>query len=155
MRSIDIKKYLTYFLLMASTGIIVLAGQAIGLKKEFIGAVPGMLLIILLALLAYSIKDIFPKFPLPAYASATIIGMIVSLEALPISKFFAPQIGVVEFMPICTPLLAFAGISVGNKIEQLKAMSWKIVIISLVVFTSIFFACALIAQTVLTLQGRI
>lgn len=155
MRSIDIKKYLTYFLLMASTGVIVLAGQAIGLKKEFIGAVPGMLLIILLALLAYSIKDIFPKFPLPAYASATIIGMIVSLEALPISKFFAPQIGVVEFMPICTPLLAFAGISVGNKIEQLKAMSWKIVIISLVVFTSIFFACAIIAQTVLTLQGRI
>lgn len=155
MRSIDIKKYLTYFLLMASTGVIVLAGQAIGLKKEFVGAVPGMLLIILLALLAYSIKDIFPKFPLPAYASATIIGMIVSLEALPISKFFAPQIGVVEFMPICTPLLAFAGISVGNKIEQLKAMSWKIVIISLVVFTSIFFACALIAQAVLTLQGTI
>lgn len=155
MRSFDIKKYITYFLLMSSAGVMVLAGQAIGLKKEFIGAVPGMLLIILLALFAFSIKDIFPKFPLPAYASATIIGMIVSLEALPISKFFAPQIGSVEFMPICTPLLAFAGISVGNKIEQLKAMSWKIVIISLVVFTSIFFACALIAQTVLTMQGAI
>nr|WP_307776296.1 hypothetical protein [uncultured Cetobacterium sp.] len=155
MRSFDIKKYLTYFMLMSSAGLIVLAGQAIGLQKEFIGAIPGMLLIILLALLAFAIKDIFPKFPLPAYASATIIGMIVSLEALPISKFFAPQIGTVEFMPLCTPLLAFAGISVGDKIEQLKAMSWKIVIISVIVFTTIFFACAIIAQTVLTLQGAI
>lgn len=155
MHSIDIKKYITYFLLMATAGIVILAGQAIGLQKEFIGAVPGMLIIIALALVAYSIKDIFPKFPLPAYASATIIGMIVSLEALPISKFIAPNIGSVEFMPMCTPLLAFAGISVGNKIEELKEMSWKIVIIAVVVFTSIFFACALIAQTVLKMQGTI
>ncbi len=155
MHRIDIKKYITYFLLMSTAGIIILAGQAIGLQKEFIGAVPGMLLIILLALLAFSVKDIFPKFPLPAYALSTIIGMIVSLEALPISKFFAPSIGSVEFMPMCTPLLAFAGISVGAKIEELKEMSWKIVIIAVVVFTTIFFACALIAQTVLKIQGKI
>lgn len=155
MHSFDIKKYITNFFLMAAAGLIILTGQAIGLQKEFIGAVPGMLMIIALALASMSIKDIFPKFPLPAYACATIIGMIVSLEALPISKFFAPQIGRVEFMPMCTPLLAFAGISVGDKIEELKAMSWKIVIIAVVVFTTIFFACALIAQTVLTIQGKI
>lgn len=155
MHRIDIKKYITYFMLMSTAGILVLAGQAIGLQKEFIGAIPGMMMIIALSLLAFSIRDIFPKFPLPAYACATIIGMIVSLEALPISKFFAPQIGRVEFMPMCTPLLAFAGISVGDKIEELKAMSWKIVIISVVVFTTIFFACAIIAQTVLKIQGKI
>lgn len=155
MHKLDIKKYITYFLLMSTAGIIVLAGQAIGLQKEFIGAVPGMLLIILLSLFALSIKDIFPKFPLPAYALATITGMVVSLDALPIAQFFAPRIGSVEFMPMTTPLLAFAGISVGDKIDQLKEMSWKIVIISVVVFTTIFFACALIAQTVLKMQGKI
>ncbi|WP_297432644.1 hypothetical protein [uncultured Cetobacterium sp.] len=155
MRSLDIKKYVLYFILMSMTGVMVLAGQAIGLQKQFIGAIPGMFLIITLALGCFAVKDAFPKFPLPAYALSTIVGMIVSIPALSISKFFAPEIGTVEFMPLCTPLLAFAGISVGDKIEELKAMSWKIVIIALVVFTTIFFACALIAQGVLRLQGAI
>lgn len=155
MRSLDMKKYVLYFILMSMTGVMVLAGQAIGLQKQFIGAIPGMFLIIALALGCFAVKDAFPKFPLPAYALSTVVGMIVSIPALSISKFFAPEIGTVEFMPLCTPLLAFAGISVGDKIEQLKAMSWKIVIIALVVFTTIFFACALIAQGVLRLQGAI
>ena len=155
MRSFDLKKYLIYFLLMSMAGVIVLTGQAIGMKKQFVGAIPGMFLIIALALLCFAIKDMFPKFPLPAYALSTIVGMIVSIQALPFAKIIAPEIGTVEFMPLCTPLLAFAGISVGDKIEQLKAMSWKIVIIAVVVFTTIFFACALIAQTVLTYQGVI
>lgn len=155
MRSLDLKKYIVYFLLMSMTGLIVLLGQAIGMQKQFIGAVPGMILIIVLALSCFAIKEMFPKLPLPAYALSTILGMIVSIPSLPISSFFSSQIGTVEFMPLCTPLLAFAGISVGDKIEQLKAMSWKIVIIAVVVFTTIFFACALIAQGVLTLQGVI
>lgn len=155
MRSLDKKKYVLYFILMSMTGVMVLAGQAIGLQKQFIGAIPGMFLIIVLALGCFAVKEAFPKFPLPAYALSTIVGMLVSIPSLSISKFFAPEIGTVEFMPLCTPLLAFAGISVGDKIEQLKAMSWKIVIIALVVFTTIFFACALIAQGVLTLQGVI
>lgn len=155
MQKLDLKKYVLYFVLMSITGLIVLLGQALGLQKQFIGAIPGMFLIIALALGCFAIKEAFPKFPLPAYAISTIVGMLVSIPALPISKMIAPQIGTVEFMPLCTPLLAFAGISVGNKIEELKAMSWKIVIIAVVVFTTIFFACALIAQTVLSLQGVI
>lgn len=149
------KKYILYFVLMSIAGVIVLAGQAVGMKKQFIGAVPGMLLIIVLALLCFMVKDIFPKFPLPAYALSTLLGMVISMPYFEISKFFVSEIGTVEFLPLCTPLLAFAGISVGDKINELKQMSWKIVIIAIVVFTTIFFACALIAQTVLKLQGAI
>ncbi|MEG0424355.1 MAG: hypothetical protein RR523_01595 [Cetobacterium sp.] len=99
MRSLDMKKYVLYFILMSMTGVMVLAGQAIGLQKQFIGAIPGMFLIIVLALGCFAVKDAFPKFPLPAYALSTIVGMIVSIPALSISKFFAPEIGTVEFMP--------------------------------------------------------
>lgn len=155
MEKFDLKKYFLYFFLMAMAGVIILAGQAIGLQKQFIGAVPGMLLIIALALMCFIVKDVFPKFPLPAYALATLAGMVVSIPSLPFAAFFTTKMNTVEFMPLTTPLLAFAGISVGDKIQQLKAMSWKIVIISFVVFTTIFFACALISQTVLTLQGKI
>ena len=36
MRSLDMKKYVLYFILMSMTGVMVLAGQAIGLQKQFI-----------------------------------------------------------------------------------------------------------------------
>ena len=152
---VDFKKYILYFTTMSITGMVILLGQSVGMGKSFLIGIPGMLLITILALSALLIKDSFPKFPLPAYALSTIIGMIVSLKSFPLSSFFMTHIGNVEFMAITTPLLAFAGISVGDKIQQLKEMSWKIVILAVVVFTSIFFACALIAQTVLRLQGKI
>lgn len=155
MNKIDLKKYTLYFLLMSIAGVIVLAGQAIGMKKQFIGAIPGMFMVIVLALACFMVKDIFPKCPLPAYALSTLLGMFISMPYFEINKFFVSEIGTVEFLPLCTPLLAFAGISVGDKITELKQMSWKIVIIAIVVFTTIFFACALIAQTVLKLQGAI
>lgn len=155
MNKIDFKKYILYFILMSMAGVIVLTGQAIGMKKQFIGAVPGMMLIVALALLCYIVKDVIPKFPLPAYALSTLLGMAISMPYFSISKFFVAEINTVEFLPLCTPLLAFAGISVGDKINDLKKMSWKIIIIAMVVFTTIFFACALIAQLVLKLQGTI
>ena len=40
MRSFDLKKYLIYFLLMSMAGVIVLTGQAIGMKKQIVGAIP-------------------------------------------------------------------------------------------------------------------
>ena len=73
----------------------------------------------------------------------------------PLSTKFVEYTDKVNFMAITTPLLAFAGISVGNKIEDLKKMSWKIVLTSIIVFVTIFFACALIAETVLKLRGDI
>jgi len=155
MKKVDLKKYMLYFSTMSATGMVILLGQSIGMNKSFIAGIPGMFLIITLALSALFIKDTFPKFPLPAYALSTIIGMIFSLKSIPVSSLFMKHINNVEFMAITTPLLAFAGISVGDKIEQLKEMSWKIVIIAVVVFTSIFFTCALIAQTVLRMQGKI
>jgi len=155
MKKVDLKKYILYFSTMSATGMVILLGQSIGMNKSFVAGIPGMFLIITLALSTLFIKDAFPKFPLPAYALSTIIGMIFSLKSIPVSSLFLKHINNVEFMAITTPLLAFAGISVGDKIEQLKEMSWKIVIIAVVVFTSVFFTCALIAQTVLKMQGKI
>ncbi|MGO0806863.1 hypothetical protein ACTPEF_22460, partial [Clostridioides difficile] len=104
---------------------------------------------------AMIIKDLFPKSIFPAFGFATIIGLLLSMPYSPTSEVFLTNTNNINFMAITTPLLAFAGISVGNKIEALKEMSWKIVIISLIVFTTIFFACASIAHIVLSIQGKI
>ncbi|MEG1483708.1 hypothetical protein [Clostridium sp.] len=152
---IDLKRSLYQFIVMLIVGGIILIGQFISKGIPILTAFPGMLIMIFAAMLAMMIKDLFPKSLFPAFGFATIIGLLLSIPGNPVSAVFTENVANIGFMAITTPLLAFAGISVGNKIEELKSMSWKIVVISLVVFTTIFFACATIAHIVLKLQGTI
>lgn len=155
MGKLDTKKLSYQFTVMCFVGIMILVGQQIGMGISIAKAGLGMLLLILAAMSALIVKDLFPKSIFPAFGWSTIIGLLLSMPYSPTSKIFLSNVSNVNFMAITTPLLAFAGISVGNKINELKAMSWKIVVISVIVFTAIFFACASIAQIVLKLQGTI
>lgn len=153
--NINLKRTGYQFVIMLIVGAMILIGQFISKGTSIITALPGMLIMIFAAMIAMMLKDLFPKSIFPAFGFATIIGLILSVPGNPVSDVFNAQVANINFMAITTPLLAFAGISVGNKIEELKSMSWKIVVISLVVFTTIFFACASIGHIVLKIQGVI
>ncbi|MCA0580171.1 hypothetical protein KWK63_013860 [Clostridioides difficile] len=153
--NLNLKKSSYQLLVMSVIGVIILIGQRISVGTSIVTALPGMVMLILAAMVAMIIKDLFPKSIFPAFGFATIIGLLLSMPYSPTSEVFLTNTNNINFMAITTPLLAFAGISVGNKIEALKEMSWKIVIISLIVFTTIFFACASIAHIVLSIQGKI
>ncbi|MEG0842816.1 MAG: hypothetical protein RSD22_03845 [Romboutsia sp.] len=153
--NINLKRSLYQFVVMLMVGAMILVGQFISKGVPIITALPGMLIMIVAAMMAMMLKDLFPKSLFPAFGFATIIGLVLSIPGNPVSDVFNAQVANIGFMAITTPLLAFAGISVGNKIEELKSMSWKIVVISLIVFTTIFFACASIAHIVLKIQGTI
>ncbi|MGL5123641.1 MAG: hypothetical protein ACRC6K_05725 [Fusobacteriaceae bacterium] len=155
MKKLAVKKLFFQFIVMILVGMIILIGQKIGTGVSILKALPGMIMLILAAISAFIVKDLFPKSIFPAFGWSTIIGLLLSIPYSPTSKIFLQNVNNVNFMMITTPLLAFAGISVGNKINELKAMSWKIVLVSLFVFTAIFFSCAIIAQIILKMQGRI
>lgn len=153
--NINLKRSGYQLLVMLMVGAMILTGQFISKGVSIFTALPGMLIMIAAAMAAMMLKDLFPKSIFPAFGFATIIGLLLSIPGNPISDVFNEQVANINFMAITTPLLAFAGISVGNKIEELKAMSWKIVVISLIVFTTIFFTCASIGHVVLKIQGVI
>lgn len=69
-----------------------------------------------------------------------------------LSIFFVKYISAVDFLSITTPILAFAGISVSNKITELRKLSWKIFIIAFFVFGGRLLLSAAISQTVLSLH---
>ena len=136
-------------------GIMILIGQNIGFDVPVLPAIPGMILVIAVCMLSLMIKDLLPNLKFPAFAWATMIGLILSMPFMPTAKVFLEYTNHVNFLGTTTPILAFAGISVGNKIPQLKKMSWKILVISLIVFASTYFGSAIIAQIVLKIQGII
>jgi hypothetical protein len=114
-----------------------------------------MILVVLISQLALIIKAAFPKIKFPAFAWATMTALILSMPFMPTAEWFLATTGNVEFLGTTTPILAFAGLSVGNKLGVLKKLSWKIVIVAFAAFIGTFFGSAIVAQIVLSIQGII
>lgn len=95
------------------------------------------------------------KSPLPTFAYATIIGIAICLPETAFRDYMLTSVGKISFLSCCVPLLTFAGLSVGGRIEELKKLSWKIIVLFLVVATSCFFGASMVAQIGFTMLGII
>lgn len=135
--------------------IIVCSGQAIALKTPIKDLVVGSILSFSLVFFAIIIKNLVKKPNLPGFAWATMIAFILTLPESPVSNFIVDNVGKLNFTATITPLLAFAGISVGDQINVLKKLSWKLILISFIVMTSTYFGSAFIAQLVLKSNGML
>ncbi|EOD79240.1 hypothetical protein D515_01904 [Grimontia indica] len=118
---------------------------------EMVHSFIAMSVIVFLSLVA---KKFIPS-SLPTFAYATIIGILICLPETPVRTYFLESVGKIQFLSVCVPLLAFAGLSVGGQMEELKKMSWKVIVIFLIVATSCFFGASLIAQIGFQMKGII
>lgn len=118
---------------------------------EMVHSFIAMSVIVFLSLVA---KKFLPS-SLPTFAYATIIGILICLPDTPVRTYFLESVGKIQFLSVCVPLLAFAGLSVGGQMEELKKMSWKVIVIFLIVATSCFFGASMIAQIGFEMKGII
>lgn len=107
------------------------------------------------SLLAKEVELKFFPTPLPAFAYATIIGIAICIPDTIIRETVISSVGKVSFLSCCVPLLAFAGLSVGGKIEELKKLSWKVIVLFFLVSSACFFGAAIFAQIGFTITGVI
>lgn len=152
---VDGRKMLNQLKILIVVGIMILIGQRIGYGISIVEAIPGMILVVIISMLALFIKETAPKIKFPAFAWASLTALILSMPFMPTSEFFLRYTDKVSFLGTTTPILAFAGLSVGNKIQKLKELSWKVVIVAIAVFIGTFFGSAIVAHIVLMMQGII
>ena len=150
----DAEKNINRLKMLIIVGIITLVGQKIGYGISPIQAIPGMVLCIVIAMGAFALKEIIP-LKIPAFAFASLIALILTMPYLPTASFILKYIDQVGFLATTTPILAYAGVSIGLSVAKITKMSWKLVIIACVVFLGTFFGSAIIAQIVLEWQGII
>ena len=100
-----------------------------------------------MVVIAITLKNVVKKPNLPGFAWATLVS--------PISDFIVNAMSAYSFGLVRLPLLAFAGIAVGDQLEVFKKLSWKIVIVSFVVMASTYFGSAAISNIILSLKGMI
>jgi hypothetical protein len=140
--------------IMCSVVIILIAILNTHGKLNLADAIVGMLMISLVAVISLRIKAAIP-LQLPAFAWASLLGLLITTPWCPISGVFLKYTNVVTMAPIGTVILAAAGVSIGTKLDQVKKLSWKIILVSLVVFCGTFFGSAIIAHFILKMQGII
>lgn len=135
--------------------LIICICQVVALKTPVIDLIKASCMSFSIVVIAITAKNLIKKPNLPGFAWATLISFMLTLPISPVSGFIVSTVEQLNFTVTITPLLAFAGISVGNQISILKDLSWKLVLVSFIVMTSTYFGSAIISQLVLKANGMI
>jgi len=135
-------------------GIITLVGNFVGANIPMIDAIPGMIFLIAISILGVIFAKVIPV-RIPAVAYIVTIGCIVTIPGFPGATIFNNWAQKVNFLALTTPILAYAGISIGKDLGVLKKTGWRILIVSFVVFIGTYIGSTIIAQIVLKFIGEI
>ena len=122
------------------------AASAAALFKD---AIPGILVLLAIIAAGVFVHYIIPWKGLPAVAYIVTIGCIVTIPGFPYAEQLTAWVSKINFVGLCTPILAYAGLAVGKDIGILKKQGWRIVLVGLFVFVGTFVGSAVIAELVL------
>lgn len=102
----------------------------------------------LFSLIGLFIGDLANKLPIGFVANFPVLGWvsITSLTLCLLFDGFVQAIQAVDFLSITTPILTYAGISVADRLVELRKLSWKIAIVAIFVFTGTYLASAVLAE---------
>ena len=137
---------------LALIGFIAIIGNWVGYDVSPIEALPGMILIVLITVIGLGLNVFIPKMPSVVWIS--LIALIATTPIFPGNEWIVEKTGLINFMALATPILAYAGLSLGKDLESFKKLGWRIVVISIVVYTGTFLFATMFAEIIFKLQGR-
>ena len=141
-------------LILIITGVLTLVGNFVGFKVSPMEAMPGVLILIVIAFLGILLSKIVP-IKIPSVAYIVTLSTIVTIPGMPMAELISTYTAKVNFLALCTPILAYAGIYTGKNLDTLKKTGWKIVILALFVMLGTYLGSAIIAQIILKMLGQI
>ena len=147
-------KFKHAFIVLLITAFVSLAGNFFGPKINPLTALPGMLILVGIAAAGIGLSKIMPG-NIPAVAYIVTIATIMTIPGIPFSKEVYDYTSKVNFLALCTPILAYAGIYTGKNLSALKNTGWRIFVLAVAVMFGTYIFSALIAHVVLKLIGQI
>lgn len=143
-------------IMLSIIGIITLVGNWIGFGITPLEALPGMAIIVAITLLGWWISKVIPvKVESPTVIWISLSALLLTCPIFPGHEWLTQVTSKVNFMALTTPVLAYAGLSIGKDIGTFKKLGWRIVVVSMLVLTGTFILATTFAQIVLKLNGTI
>ncbi|EFC91603.1 conserved hypothetical protein [Dethiosulfovibrio peptidovorans DSM 11002] len=134
--------------------VMSLVGNLVGFHNGIIESLPGMIFLLALCVAGVIMRNVVPG-NIPNVAWIVLIGCIVTYPGFPGSAQLSAWVGKVSFLSLTTPILAYAGLSIGKDLDMLKKTGWRIVVVAIFVFVGTYIGSALIAQGVLSATGQL
>ncbi|MBO1205330.1 hypothetical protein [Staphylococcus nepalensis] len=145
-------KVINWILTLCIVGIISIFSNWIGYNVMPWEALPGILALMGVALLGLVLRDIVP-LNIPSIAYIGIIGLIITIPGVPGSSHIVEWTEQVDLLSLATPVVAYAGVSIGNSWADFAKLGWKTIVIGIVILLSTYIGSALVAEIVLKIQG--
>lgn len=147
-------KVVEWFLILMIFGFVALIGNSIGYDVLPQTAIPGLLVLVLVTLVGMMLAHFLPgNFPSVGYIA--LVGIIISLPSFPGGEQVVIWVSHVNMLAIATPILAYAGISIGRSWGDFTKLGWRALVVATCVFLGTFLGSAIIAEIVLRIQGII
>ncbi|MDY3903552.1 DUF340 domain-containing protein [Peptoniphilus sp.] len=142
------------FVVLLITAGITLVGNFVGPKVSPIEALPGMIILICIAFIGILLSKII-RIRIPAVAYIVTIATIMTIPGFPFADKIYEFTSKVDFLALCTPILAYAGIYTGKNLGTLKKTGWRIFVLAIFVMIGTYVGSAIIAQIILKAIGQI
>lgn len=147
-------QFIDWALVLIIFSVTALFGNWVGIGATPQEAFEGMAILVGVSLLGYFLSQAIPlSFPSIAYIS--IIGVLISIDQFPYSAYVVEKTSKINLLSLTTPILAYAGVSIGRSWADFKKLGWRTLIVATLVLTGTFLGSALIAEIVLRMQGII
>lgn len=161
-KSLLSNKYIKYSLVLLLSVSLILFTQSIKLIKNPESTpiswmtIAGLVVLWAFSMIGILVSDLAQKLPVKIIRDFPILGWvsITSLILCLISDFFVKAIAAVDFLSITTPILTFAGISVVDRLVDLRKTSWKVAIVAVFVFAGTYIGSVVLAQFGLWISER-
>lgn len=128
------------------SGLVALFGNWIATKVDPGTAFPGLLMMIGIALLGMLIHHLTAALRIPLVCWVSIVGILATAPFSPTAAFVSPLAAKIGLLPLVTPVLAYAGLSLAKDLPILRHLGWRIIVVSLVANGGTFIFGTLIAQ---------
>ncbi|OTQ61136.1 hypothetical protein [Gilliamella apis] len=140
------------FILVA---IIMAAGNTVGYKIDLISSLEAVAMLVIISIVGLLISKLPGFNKLPVILWVSVVAAIMSAPIFPYHQEIVAITDQVSLLAVCTPILAYAGLAIGKDLALFKNISWRIIPVSLAVFSGTFIFAALIAQVTLHWEGVI
>lgn len=120
--------------------------------------IPGMLMLLVVVVLGCLLDQGARKIniKLPPIIYISMLSILVGIPQIsPISAYYVAQINKINLLALCTPILAFAGISIGKDMDEFRKQGVGIVVASLLTIGGTYLGGVIVAQLMLKVTGVI
>ncbi|MFQ1055639.1 hypothetical protein [Gilliamella apicola] len=148
-------KILETIFVLILVAIIMSAGNSVGYKIDIISSFEALAVLAVISIVGFLLSKLpgLKKFPVILWVS--VVAAVVSSPIFPYHTELVAITDQVSLLAVCTPVLAYAGLAIGKDLALFKNISWRIIPVSLAVFSGTFIFAALIAQVTLHWEGVI